>query len=139
MPNYHVEWAIDIDAETPELAARKALIIQRDPTSRATVFHVGNGDRVLSRMKRVDLTPPPAMRRKVDWLALEAEIREVLHKVESMPVNHLRGTDRELVRALLKIAERVGEHTGRGTPLVGWEDFDKHYMEIGRASCRERV
>ncbi len=35
-----MEWAIDIDAETPEQAARKARTIQRDPKSIATVFDV---------------------------------------------------------------------------------------------------
>jgi hypothetical protein len=38
--DYQVTWMIDLDAETPEDAARKALAIQRDPTSTATIFHV---------------------------------------------------------------------------------------------------
>jgi hypothetical protein len=40
MPDYRVLWEIDISAETPEAAARKALRIQRDPHSIATVFDV---------------------------------------------------------------------------------------------------
>jgi hypothetical protein len=40
MPEYLVEWAIEIDADSPEDAARKALAIQRDPESIATTFHV---------------------------------------------------------------------------------------------------
>lgn len=35
---YRVEWSIDIDACSPAEAARKALEIQRDPHSTATVF-----------------------------------------------------------------------------------------------------
>lgn len=37
---YLVEWKIDIEAETPEEAARKALAIHRNRESIATVFHV---------------------------------------------------------------------------------------------------
>ena len=37
---YHVTWDIDIDAENPVEAARKALAIQRNPESIATVFSV---------------------------------------------------------------------------------------------------
>lgn len=50
---YRVLWEIDIDAGTPVEAARKALAIQRDPESIATVFDVidKRGKRV-----RVDLS-----------------------------------------------------------------------------------
>lgn len=37
---YAVEWRIELYADSPETAARKALAIQRDPRSTATVFHV---------------------------------------------------------------------------------------------------
>ncbi|SRR5579885_1513013 len=37
---YRVSWKIDLDADSPEQAARAALRIQRDPTSIATVFEV---------------------------------------------------------------------------------------------------
>ncbi len=37
---YRVEWVIDIEAESPEDAARQALAIQRKPDSTATVFDV---------------------------------------------------------------------------------------------------
>jgi hypothetical protein len=41
MPDFRVVWQIDIwDAETHEEAARRALAIQRDPNSIATVFSV---------------------------------------------------------------------------------------------------
>ena len=45
-------WEIDVDARTPREAARKALTIQRDPESIATVFDVQHR----GRMVRVDLT-----------------------------------------------------------------------------------
>lgn len=40
MTNYLVEWSIDIEADSPEEAARQALEIQRNPASIATVFRV---------------------------------------------------------------------------------------------------
>ena len=40
MPKFRVEWKIDIEAGTPERAARIALQIQRDAESTATVFDV---------------------------------------------------------------------------------------------------
>ena len=51
MTTYGIKWEIEIDAETPEEAARKALEIQRDPQSiYAMVFDVcderGNTTRV---------------------------------------------------------------------------------------------
>lgn len=50
---YRVVWEIDIEAETPEEAARKALEIQRDHSSGATVFDCIN---MAGNMHRVDLT-----------------------------------------------------------------------------------
>jgi hypothetical protein len=40
MTTYSITWEIEIDAKTPEEAARKVLEIQRDPASIATVFDV---------------------------------------------------------------------------------------------------
>lgn len=40
MSTFRVTWRIDLDAETPYEAARKALAIQRDPASIATCFQV---------------------------------------------------------------------------------------------------
>lgn len=48
---YTVIWEIDIEAESPEQAAEKALEIQRDPSSTATVFDVVHNLKVT----RVDL------------------------------------------------------------------------------------
>lgn len=40
MSMFRVAWHIDIEAETPYEAARKALAIQRDPESIASCFQV---------------------------------------------------------------------------------------------------
>ncbi|MFE0704956.1 hypothetical protein [Streptomyces sp. NPDC058872] len=45
MNSYLVTWEIDIEADAPEEAARKALGIQRDPHSTATVFGVHSDGR----------------------------------------------------------------------------------------------
>lgn len=42
MGEYHVEWGIEVDAESHQDAAWKALEIQRDPSSHATVFEVSD-------------------------------------------------------------------------------------------------
>ena len=44
MPEYRVKWEIDVEAETPQDAAREALQIQRDTESVATVFEVYRTD-----------------------------------------------------------------------------------------------
>lgn len=40
MPEYHVVWEIELNADSPRNAAVKALAIQRDPHSIATAFDV---------------------------------------------------------------------------------------------------
>ena len=47
MPRYFVQWEIDIEADTPELAALEALKIQRDCNSLATFFNVSEGRKPL--------------------------------------------------------------------------------------------
>jgi hypothetical protein len=49
---YKVAWEIDIEADSPEDAAREALAIMRNPHSIATVFEVWGNDQVT----HVDLT-----------------------------------------------------------------------------------
>jgi hypothetical protein len=44
MPNYLVEWHVNVYADSPREAAREALRIQRDPESWATVFQVTEHD-----------------------------------------------------------------------------------------------
>ena len=39
---YRVKWELDVEADTPEQAAQKALQVQRDPESMAAVFEVFN-------------------------------------------------------------------------------------------------
>jgi hypothetical protein len=51
--SYRVTWEIDIDAASPREAAEKALHIQRDPDSIATVFAVAEKRRLL----QIDLSP----------------------------------------------------------------------------------
>lgn len=41
MTEYRVGWVIEIDADTAEEAAQKALAIHRDPNSIAPVFTIG--------------------------------------------------------------------------------------------------
>ncbi len=40
MPQYHILWKIDLEAESPEDATLQALGIHRDPESIATVFSI---------------------------------------------------------------------------------------------------
>ena len=40
MPEYTVTWTIEIEAETPEQAARQARRIQLDPSNRSDHFEV---------------------------------------------------------------------------------------------------
>jgi len=40
MPDYRLVWEIDIEADSPEDAAKEALLIQRDKGSDATCFTV---------------------------------------------------------------------------------------------------
>lgn len=51
--SYRVTWEIDIDAASPRDAAEKALNIQRDPNSIATVFAVVEKRRLL----QIDVRP----------------------------------------------------------------------------------
>ena len=44
MPEYHVIWTIDIDADSAEDAARQALAIQRDAQSIGNIFDVVGPD-----------------------------------------------------------------------------------------------
>ena len=61
---YHVTWTIDLDAESPEDAAREALRIHRDPDSWATHFEVRDAQ---GHACEVDLGIPtqPAQEEKV--------------------------------------------------------------------------
>jgi len=55
MKEYRVNWSIYIQAESPEEAARWAQLIQRDPSSIATVFEVTDP----ATGKEVEIDRPP--------------------------------------------------------------------------------
>ena len=57
MTHYLVTWKIDLDADSPEDAARQALEVQRDPASIATFFTCK--DVVRNLKTDVDLTLLP--------------------------------------------------------------------------------
>ncbi|MEI8120448.1 MAG: hypothetical protein WCI20_00235 [bacterium] len=69
-------WEIDVDARTPMEAARKALAIQRDPASIATVFDV----QYRGKMVRVDLSDGIA--RHLPKNRASDLIRELIHALE---------------------------------------------------------
>ena len=48
---YQVEWAIDVDAESPQDAALQCLKMQRDPDSTATIFDVWTPDGERTRVE----------------------------------------------------------------------------------------
>lgn len=52
--NYHVNWEIELDAESPVDAARKALAVQRDPQSLASVFVVTDEEGELHHIDLAD-------------------------------------------------------------------------------------
>jgi hypothetical protein len=60
MAKYRIVWSIDVDTDSYESAAVKALNVQRDCNSIATVFEVGeldlNGHVIWSSVKRVDVS-----------------------------------------------------------------------------------
>lgn len=71
MGEYHVEWEIQLDAESPQDAAWKALAIQRDPSSIATLFGVTpivSGARDASRSTTVDIEARDEMPGSHVWL-----------------------------------------------------------------------
>ncbi len=55
MPTYNLVWEIEIDAETPIKAARKALKYQRDPLGQATVFDAFDESGEVTRVDLLDL------------------------------------------------------------------------------------
>lgn len=63
--DYLVTWKIDIDAASPEEAARKAFEIQRSPESIAKYFEIQKRDKgglVERRVFKVDLQEIPSER-----------------------------------------------------------------------------
>jgi hypothetical protein len=58
MAEYYIEWSIEIDADSPREAAEKALAIQRDPNSSATVFKVWERAEMPDEPEIIDLDEP---------------------------------------------------------------------------------
>jgi len=74
MSEYRVVWEIDIDAESHEDAARKALEIHRDPDSIATVFTVIDTE--------AHQGGEPEARKEIDLLQLDEEAMVLRQEVE---------------------------------------------------------
>ena len=62
MALYDVTWEIEVDAESHEEAAQKALSIQRDPTSEATHFTVFHSEMGGAEHVELDNSEYPAQR-----------------------------------------------------------------------------
>lgn len=90
---YRVIWTIDLDAESPEDAARKALDMHRDPGSWATHFEVRDPQ---GRIQEVDLGCPAE-------LSKEAAVY-VLVPMEEGIVRDVRAFD---TQELAECAERA--------------------------------
>lgn len=69
MPNYIVRWEMPIEASSPEAAAARALVVQRDPESIATVFDVQTEG---GEIVRIDMDDENA-RDELQLAELEAE------------------------------------------------------------------
>ena len=55
---YRITWMIELEAESPEAAARQALAIHRDPQSLATIFDVTDAQGSSAVMVDVGQLPP---------------------------------------------------------------------------------
>lgn len=64
MKTYRVEWSIDVDADTPELAAKRAWAMMRGEHSTANVFEVlecdGTGEAVMVDLQELNEKEPTA-------------------------------------------------------------------------------
>ena len=92
MTEYKVQWEIDIEAATPREAAEKALEIQRDPDSVATVFKVIHPASDESRSwTDVDLGEPDEevkpLRKAQTFEMTEEEFREATNDHEGRCIN----------------------------------------------------
>lgn len=60
MPIFEVNWHVQVEADSPEDAARQALAIQRRRDSIAQVFEVTSADGETLEVDLLDEPPPPA-------------------------------------------------------------------------------
>jgi len=88
MTEYRVVWAIDIQAESHEDAARKALEIHRDPDSTATVFDVTEssvGGAIGEDSRQIDLLQ---LDEEAEGLEEEVEMERKIAKREGKRRKH---------------------------------------------------
>ena len=110
----HVTWDIDIDADTVEEAAQKALVIQRNPASTATVFDVTDERGETTRVDLDDSYEDQGVR--VLILLEGGLVQDVLSnssdlQIEASVLNmDLEGSDEDEIATL-----QGGEATLRGT------------------------
>jgi hypothetical protein len=108
MTEFTVTWSIDVEADTPEDAAREAQAIQRDPDSSATIFRVTptndpeGGENIDVVRERGDSPDADRLKR------LEREFAEVM--AEPIP-RELHGRGVELAYEIVALRKRV-----HGTP-----------------------
>lgn len=106
MPEYQVEWIMDIEADSPGEAARKALRIQRDPTSIATVFEVyardenGRGDHLVDvDLAEIDNTPEPVGTGRVVVIDIGHDFVDSLGATVTHPADHVRDVASDFLTA----------------------------------------
>jgi hypothetical protein len=108
MTHYVVTWQIDIEAETPGEAAKKALAIHRDPDSTATVFDVY--DQSAGAKITLDLTedrPGP-----VDWRAVPKQA--LIDALRNSQLASIAPLGRQDKADLVRDAERILKHPTHG-------------------------
>lgn len=123
---FRVEWEIDVYAESPELAARKALGIHRNPESIATVFTVRDRNAPEVEPVQMDLTELDEPRGTLWWSAdnmEEAKAWEEKYlglgadKVELKP-----DTNSERVQVLITL------NRGRANEIMGYEVEEEEWL-----------
>lgn len=118
MPTYLVTWIIDIEADTPRDAAQKALEIQRDPESIATVFEVkGRAMEAVS----IDLSEPSAQE-FASFIAVSADsidqlrFDDVERVIREAPAHHRASLAAHIKDARSDLADEVDEVMAEWVP-----------------------
>jgi hypothetical protein len=109
MTSYHIIWEIDVQADSPEEAAYKALAMQRNPESTATVFDVYRWDE--TEPTRIDLEISPHA--NAQSIAAEPDLLAALetlvdHAQEKYPHFESERGQRDIAAALKAIARARG-------------------------------
>jgi hypothetical protein len=114
MPEYHVSWEIDLSADSPREAAAKALAIQRDAESIATVFDVTDE---AGATERIDLEDPDDACIDSDAITLtQSDWTEIYYAVE---LKRMHVTADNL---------KNGRHAD-GVDLVAWRQQMEHIKD----------